>query len=171
MAERIFNFIPTRIVISITIEHADLVSVCVFIVFKSFKILLRSILKEKSPLTRWTSRSVARRICPLSADKFHTYSPICVFRFVHAGAKNELNFISSLRTKLCEAFFDNLGNRRASARPFCLGRNLPDKREFIIASISAEMLYRLTATRFQGKPTKVFPETLSFSNCGGKSIR
>ena len=72
---------------------------------ESVKILLRSILTEMPPLTRWASRSATRIICSHSANKFHTCRPICIFRFVHAGAKNRFDFVSSLWTKFCEAFF------------------------------------------------------------------
>ena len=59
-------------------------------------------------MQRWHSSPAARIICPPLAAKFHTCSAICIFRFVHAGAKNRLKFISPLRVKLCEAWIRNI---------------------------------------------------------------
>ena len=54
------------------------------------------------------------------------------------------------------------GDRTGRPVILCLlGRIIED----IIASVSAETLYRLKPTRFPGEPTKVPPDTPSFTYC------
>jgi len=49
-------------------------------------------------------QSAARIICPLEADKFHTYSLRSVFCQVHAPAENDSDPIRRRSGELCEAF-------------------------------------------------------------------
>mgnify|MGYP003474638755 CR=1 FL=1 len=71
---------------------------------ESVKILLRSILTEKPLLTQWACSLLQRIICLRNADKFHVWRLKSIFRHAHVATKNKLNFVSSLRTKFCEAF-------------------------------------------------------------------
>ncbi len=53
-------------------------------------------------------QSAARIICPLSADKFHTYSLRGIFRQVRALAENGFKLSLRLMAQTLRGFFDSL---------------------------------------------------------------